>query len=261
MVMSNRTCRVIVKVSRTLASGLYDVARAREQFNREVSIVKGLNHPNIAEYLGVTDHLGQPAIIVAWYPHDNAPAFLMDRSIDIRLHVIKGVIEGLCYLHSKSPAIAHGDIRGNNVFVNNSFEGVLSDFALSQVVDDGFTPPTDLADTMDKNGCIRWMARELIYDEPEVPSPIGLTLASDTWAFGCTFYELLLGQVPYSLRKKHFSHIIHDIVKGVFPFSKADTTRVGCNEAWPVVSGCWRKVPGDRPSIFEIKAKLSHLYD
>lgn len=72
--------------------------------------------------------------------------------------------------------------------MNGSFEGVLSDFGFSRVVE-GAGSIEGPADSLGMNGTIRWMARELIHDEPGVPPAVGRTLASDMWALGCTFYE------------------------------------------------------------------------
>lgn len=58
-------------------------------FNQETSIVSRLEHPNIAEYLGVTHHLGErPAIVMTWYPLGDAPTFLVGRPVNERLRLV-----------------------------------------------------------------------------------------------------------------------------------------------------------------------------
>lgn len=83
-----------------------------------------------------------------------------------------------------------------NILVNDSFEGVLSNFGLSRVVE-GAGSTEGLTDSLGTNGTIRWMARELIHDEPGAPTAAGPTLSSDIWALGCTFYEAR--QISYHL--------------------------------------------------------------
>lgn len=65
----------------------------------------------------------------------------------------------------------------------------MGDFGLSRVVGDG--PSEDTASSGSLGGCgtVRWMAPELVHDEPSVPPAAGPTLSSDVWAFGCMFYE------------------------------------------------------------------------
>lgn len=68
----------------------------------------------------------------------------------------------------------------------------------------------------------------------------------------------MLGKIPYSSRR-HFWLVIDDIIRGVFPFSEKDATRGGSYEMWMVLKECWKPVPGDRPSIFQVKTKLDAL--
>lgn len=75
------------------------------------------------------------------------------------------------------------------MLVNNSCEGVLSDFGLSSVAEDTLcSPKSDIG----MCGTIRWMAPELLQEEPDCSYFVGPTLFSDIWAFGCTFYEVSL---------------------------------------------------------------------
>jgi serine/threonine protein kinase len=76
-----------------------------------------------------------------------------------------------------------------NVLVNNSGEGVLGDFGQSRVAEGVARPSGNTTISMGVTGTIRWMAPELLHDEPEGSRAVGPTLSSDVWAFGCTFYE------------------------------------------------------------------------
>jgi len=46
---------------------------------------------------------------------------------------ISDIAHGLCYLHTQSPSIAHGGLKGSNVFINASGHGLLAGFQLSKV--------------------------------------------------------------------------------------------------------------------------------
>lgn len=59
-----------------------------QRLNKEVAIIGGLSHPNIAEYFGVSCHLGRPSIVMAWYAHGDASTYLKNRPVTERLRLV-----------------------------------------------------------------------------------------------------------------------------------------------------------------------------
>lgn len=75
----------------------------------------------------------------------------------------------------------------NNVLVAGDCHAVLSDFGLSQVIDDLVGPSGNTTSTL--QGSIRWQAPELMLDD-ESNQTLRLTFSSDVWSFACTAYEV-----------------------------------------------------------------------
>ena len=75
----------------------------------------------------------------------------------------------------------------NNVLITRACHAVLTDFGLSQVIDD-LRGPSGNTTTM-VQGSIRWQAPEIVLDD-EDNQKLQLTFASDVWSFACTAYEV-----------------------------------------------------------------------
>lgn len=87
-----------------------------------------------------------------------------------------GAARGLAYLHSLNPPIFHGDIKPQNVVVQNNLEAALCDFGISKLILDegehsGFT-------TWDAcSGTAGYQPKEILIECPP-------TTAADVYAFG-----------------------------------------------------------------------------
>jgi len=75
----------------------------------------------------------------------------------------------------------------NNVLVTRACRAVLTDFGLSQVIEDLIGPSGNTTTTVP--GSIRWQAPEIVLDD-ENNQKVQLTFNSDVWSFGCTAYEV-----------------------------------------------------------------------
>lgn len=83
---------------------------------------------------------------------------------------------GLAYLHSQTPPICHGNIKPENVLINDSDEATLSDFGLSRLLE-SFIPHTRLAASGEVLVGSSYMAPELWAEEKS-------TCEGDVYAFG-----------------------------------------------------------------------------
>lgn len=83
--------------------------------------------------------------------------------------------EGIGYLHSHKPPIVHGDLKAENILINNDGDASLCDFGLSRAVQDSVTGLT----TGGHKGSFAFLAPELYESDEEKVST-----ASDIYAFG-----------------------------------------------------------------------------
>ncbi|KZV99892.1 kinase-like protein, partial [Exidia glandulosa HHB12029] len=184
--------RCAVKTYRSLSP--LDAA-TRKQVQRELSVSKLLYHPNINVTYGLYNGLGHghlPSMVSHWSEQGCINDYLKARSSDPDVGIVKcnlmiQIVSGLSYLHDNG--IIHGDIKGANVLISDHGVARLSDFGLSKIIAEHsqtFTQDSAL------KGTSRWMAPELLMDA----SPRH-TYATDIWACGCLFIEILSGTVPY----------------------------------------------------------------
>jgi len=251
------TTLVAIKLLRVLAGKDVDGVRARKRLNREVYVWHRLDHPNIAKMFGTSYHMsGRPAMVLEWYQNGNACEYLEKHPSTDRKMLVRDIAQGLNYLHhTLDPPIVHGDLKGNNVLITDSCHAVLTDFGLSQVIEDLIGPSGNTTSTT--QGTVRWMAPELVLDD-ENNQTLPLTFSTDVWSFGCTAYELMTGKLPYHDRPRDFL-VIRDIMHGIKPgapdaslaYSPGSQDRI-----WNLLDNCWSIAADTRPRMMEVKAEL-----
>lgn len=101
-----------------------------------------------------------------------------------RLHrVTAGVLEGLAYLHGRSPPIAHRDLNGASVLLDTALQPKLSGYAWPHV--------SQSSATVVALASLRWTAPEV------VRGGAGEPLAADVWSFGCVLVQMVSAERPW----------------------------------------------------------------
>lgn len=94
---------------------------------------------------------------------------------------MKGVTRGLAYLYSALPSVIvpHGHLKSSNVLLDESFEPLLTDYALSPMIN------------LDH-------AQQIImpYKSPEYAQLGRITKKTDVWSLGILILEILTGKFP-----------------------------------------------------------------
>ncbi|KAF8525507.1 kinase-like domain-containing protein [Hysterangium stoloniferum] len=227
---------------------------------REYLAWSSLSHPNILSCLGfcydfTSSPLSElPALISPWMSQGTVLSYIANHPNANRLPLIAGIINSLVFLHDRSPAIIHGDIRAvcfdplsdseGNVLVSEEGIPCLTDFGLSRILDNSgireVTTSTNIA------GSLRWTAPELLSATETRPY---VDEKSDVWAFGMTVLEILTGDPPYADTKRDpvvFGMIVNDIIP-----SRPDVPGM-TDGIWSGCNLCWKKDPEMRPAMREM---------
>ncbi len=152
---------------------------------------------------------------------------------------MKGVIEGVAYLHSQS--VIHGDIKGvrtafasvqrlhsqktppvflsihqTNVLIGDDGTPLLCDFGLAKICE----PPDEneriVSTTVRRAGTVRYMSVELHMSEAPGSE---VTMASDMWAFGMfcvevcsSSFHITLWLIPSPHHNRHSAGMSHTVI-------------------------------------------------
>lgn len=99
--------------------------------------------------------------------------------------ILKQIANGLVYLHSSSPPIIHGDLKPTNIVFDNENNVKLMDFGFSIIKKE----TREYNNETTSKGQLRWMAPELLIENP--------TLKSDIYSFGIIIWQLFTRKLPY----------------------------------------------------------------
>ena len=184
---------------RTVALKLVQAGRASDEavqrFARERRVLARLDHVGIARLLdgGVTG-AGRPYFVMERVDGEPITAYAARRRLDLRARLALALDVCDAVAHAHRLLIVHRDLKPSNVFVAESDTGEpvvkLLDFGIAKALDD------DDDDVLTRTGGALTPA----YAAPEQVEGEPVTAATDVYALGVLFYELLVGRRPYAFR-------------------------------------------------------------
>ena len=162
---------------------------ARARFMREAEAASALDHPNIATIYEIGDWEQQLFIAMAFYEG----ATLMTRigrgsmALGEVASIIEQLASGLTTAHSAG--IVHRDLKPANIMLRSDGQVKILDFGLAKLLtrEETATRVTTVGTTV---GTVAYMSPEQTRGE-EVDA------ASDVWALGVMFHEMLTGRLPF----------------------------------------------------------------
>jgi serine/threonine-protein kinase len=161
-----------------------------ERFKRERQILAGLDHPNIARILdgGNTDD-NRPFYVmeyVAGSPIDDY-CQRMNTDVPTRVRLMAQACDAIEYLHNN--AIAHRDIKPQNILVTADGRVKLVDFGIAKVDTAGMVPASSDGQPT--------MIMTPGYASPEQIAGDPSSKGGDIYSVAVVLYQLLTGKLPY----------------------------------------------------------------
>ena len=157
------------------------------RFEREMEILKRLQHPHIVRYYGGgrtgNQHFYAMELMEGGSVEDmlkKKKKLTWEQTIDIGQQVAKALE------HAHHNGIVHRDLKPANLFVSKNGKIKLGDFGIAR--DTEATALTAAGKTV---GTYAYMAPEQISGKPPVSGK------TDLYALGCVMFELLTGRVPF----------------------------------------------------------------
>ncbi|KZV81695.1 kinase-like protein [Exidia glandulosa HHB12029] len=226
---------------------------AFKRLRRELHLWSALDHQNILPILGVSHFPPRNllALVSPWCEHGSLAAYIASRRDDITisyplgsviLDLFEQLLDALQYLHGQDSPVVHGDLKGQNIFVDEYGALKLSDFGLSRM--SGFIGSVNLESSTVERGTVRFMSREHLLDSAP-------TIHSDMWASSCVFVEMASGRAPYH-EHKSVPAVVLAIIRGDLPTRPTDLT----DELWAIITVNWNPLPLRR---FRARTMLGRL--
>ncbi|KAL2503735.1 Protein kinase superfamily protein [Abeliophyllum distichum] len=179
-----------------------DAFQGFREFRAEMETLGKIRHSNIVQILGYCATGRDRVLIYEYIEKGSLDQWLYDTSSsleedgdeveirsplswDTRIKIIRGVAEGLAYMHNLDTPIIHRDIKASNVLLDPNFEAHIADFGLARRIEGPYTHvSTQVAGTMG-------------YMPPEYMH--GATMATvmgDVYSFGVLMLEIVTGRRP-----------------------------------------------------------------
>ncbi|WIA30403.1 hypothetical protein OEZ86_000488 [Tetradesmus obliquus] len=174
------------------AGGAAAAAVAAEEssdVNREIAILKKLDHPNVVKLYEVIDPPGSQYMMLVMeflekgpvlQTHDQAGFDCLPE--EVAADYFRQAVAGLEYLHFHK--VVHGDIKPENLLVSSNGELKISDFGCSRMAD-GKSSHQRLS------GTPAFTAPELVSGNAADP------FAADVWALGACLFCFIYGRLPF----------------------------------------------------------------
>jgi hypothetical protein len=181
----NRT--VAVKLLRqTQRLDPHEAELANSRALREARITARLDHPHAVSLLDVVDHEGRPCLIMQLVPSASLAVLIKGlRVLSVAETLRLGIEVGSALAAAHRLGIVHGDVKPANVLVADDGTARISDFGISNALDDALPP---VASTV--HGTPAFLA-------PEVARGGLRGFASDVFGPGATLYAAVEGAPPF----------------------------------------------------------------
>ncbi len=177
---------------------------AVERFEREIEILKQLDHPNIVKLFGVGKYKGARYYAMEYIKGESLDR-VMSRRGRMSWEEVAALGKQLCSAlqHAHDAGVIHRDLKPSNLMVIDGKTIKLTDFGIAKDLDRSW-----LTSDHCTVGTASYMSPEQCKGERH------LTAKSDLYSLGVVFYELLTGEKPYKAENAMEMFVQH--VKGKF---------------------------------------------
>ncbi len=172
---------------KVLAPDVNDSPQVQQRFEREIAILKKLQHPHIVRYYGGGKVANQRFYAMELVQGGSLEHFLKEKGKlpwQEALRYARQVAEALEHAHTAG--VIHRDLKPANLLIGPNNVLKLTDFGIAR--DTTATALTAAGKTV---GTYAYMAPEQIRGKPPVDR------RTDLYSLGCVLFEMLTGQTPF----------------------------------------------------------------
>ncbi|XWS52673.1 hypothetical protein CRYUN_Cryun11dG0091100 [Craigia yunnanensis] len=252
---------IVVAIKRLKAESF----QGHKEWLAEVNYLGQLHHENLVKLIGYCAESENKLLVYEFMPKGSLENHLFKKGVQpiswaTRMHIARGVAQGLSFLHSLDANVIYRDLKASNILLDSDYNAKLSDFGLAR---DGPTGDNTHVSTrvVGTHG----------YAAPEYVATGHLTPKSDVYSFGVVLLELLSGQRAMD-DDRGFSE--ETLVEWAKPFLSdnrkvlriMDTrlggqySKKGAQAAAALALQCLHADPKNRPSMVDVLASIERLH-
>jgi len=211
----------------------------QKYIEREMDTLRGLNHPNIVQLMGLCTETGDIYIVTEFVGGGNLRQILKSKqelTWERRLGFALDIALAMTYLHHKD--IMHRDLKSANLLVSTDWKLKVCDFGLAR------NSPSEGEKFITTVGTNEWMAPEVALQDPYDKS-------ADVFSYGMVLYEILTRKKPPP-RKLRDGYAFDLSLKANIP---EDTPA----PLWNLLVDCAAQNAAKRPTFPEIVKRLKDI--
>ena len=218
-----------------------------ERFQRELEVMKTLDHPTILKGLGSGKYNRVPYLVTEFVNGQSLRA-LIETSAPFPqeqvLSLIRKIADGMAYCHKND--VIHRDLKPENILITTDGQPVIMDFGLALTKGAHRVTYSNLSATM---GTPDYMAPEQIEGQRG-------DQRTDVYALGTIMYEMLVGKMPFT--GDNNMAIMAQHLNGTAPRLDRVNTSISPQLA-AIVATCLARNPDDRyPDMTALIEILDH---
>uniref|UniRef100_A0ACD5ZVT8 Uncharacterized protein n=1 Tax=Avena sativa TaxID=4498 RepID=A0ACD5ZVT8_AVESA len=234
------------------------------EFRAEIELIQNLRHKNIIRLLGYCVQQEEKIPVYEYMTNKSLACIIADESKrkflnwSKRLKMIKGIADGLLYLHVHSQmCIVHKDIKASNILLDHEMNTKISDFGLARKLAPNVTVVIMIPFSSASG-----------YADPEYVATGIISDKTDVYSFGIVLLEIIagklsrfyiqsasLGSLPdYARRHRKKLHKLMDPLLGA---KKNDRAQI--MQCVKIALMCVRHPVEDRPTMPEVVAMLCSI--
>ncbi|KAK6200488.1 kinase-like domain-containing protein [Scheffersomyces amazonensis] len=170
---------------------------ALDGVDRELSILRELDHPNIVALKAFYEDMDNYYIVMELVPGGDLMDFVAANGAigeEATQVITKQILEGIKYVHNKG--ISHRDLKPDNILImqDDPILVKITDFGLAKFSDNSTFMKTFC-------GTLAYVAPEIItgkYDQTADIAKRNYSSLVDIWSLGCLVYVLLTSHLPFN---------------------------------------------------------------
>lgn len=236
-----------VAVKKLLSQYLTDEMKI--EFEREVTLMKDLRHPNIVQFIGASNVKNSLAIVIEFAPLGSVASVMQKQKLStpMKITMLLETAKALQFLHTNG--IIHRDIKPQNLLVFSlepkaPVHVKLTDFGTARFISDD---PT----TITKNvGTIAYMAPEALGKSPRIDK------SADVYSFAVLMWSVMCEQTPFQEFKWDSDVEAHVKSGNRLPFlddGSMSETMI------KLIEDCWQHEPSKRPAMASVVQRIAAM--